>query len=76
MVNNSSPERDGDRFKLHTGAEVTAISKSVYENLRDVKLQPSLRSLYGPTCQPLKVLGQFEATLARSEDHNPDYISH
>ena len=33
-------------FKLDTGAEVTAISKSVFENLRDVKLQPSSRSLY------------------------------
>ena len=54
-------------FKLNTGAEVTAILKPVYECLRGVKLQPTSRLLYGPTRQPLKVLGQFQATLARSQ---------
>ena len=54
-------------FKLDTGVEVTAISKSVYENLRDGKLRLSSRSLYGLTCQPLKVVGQFEAPLARGQ---------
>ena len=54
-------------FKLDTGAEVTAVSKPVYERLKGVKLQPTSRLLYGPTRQPLKVLGQFQATLARSQ---------
>ena len=54
-------------FKLDTGAEITAISKPVYERLKGVKLQPTSRLLYGPTRQPLKVLGQFQATLARNE---------
>ena len=54
-------------FKLDTVAEVTAVSKPMYERLKGVKLQPTSRLLYGPTRQPLKVLGHFQATLARSQ---------
>ena len=53
-------------FKLDTGAEVTAVSKPVYERLGGVKLQPTSRLLHGHTRQTLKALGQFQATLARS----------
>ena len=40
------------QFKLETGAEVTAISKKEYENLRKVSLTNPERVLYGPSRQP------------------------
>ena len=54
-------------FKLDTGAEVTAISHTVYERLPNVKLQQSSRSLVGPTRQKLEVLGQFSGTLSTNQ---------
>ena len=54
-------------FKLDTGAEVTAISKSVFRTLPQVKLRPTNRALYGPNRKPLSVLGQFEGTLSHSD---------
>ena len=54
-------------FKLDTGAEVTAISHTVFERLSNVDLQKSTRSLVGPAKQKLDVLGQFSGIL--STDH-------
>ena len=54
-------------LKLDTGAEVTAISHTVYERLPNVKLQQSSRSLVGPTRQKLEVLGQFSGTLSTDQ---------
>ena len=55
-------------FKLNTGAEVTAISHTVFERLSNVDLQQSIRSLVGPAKQKLDVLGQFSGIL--STDHS------
>ena len=52
------------QFKLDTGAELTAISKKTYENLRKVPLTKSERVLYGPSRQPLNTVGEFGGTIA------------
>ena len=54
-------------FKLDTGAEVIAISHTVYEKLPSVKLQQPSKSLVGPTRQKLEVLGQFSGTLSANQ---------
>ena len=55
-------------FKLDTGAEVTAISHTIYkEKLPYIKLQPSSKSLVGPARQKLEVLGQFSGTLSTNQ---------
>ena len=51
-------------FELDTGAEVTAISHTIYEKLSNVRLEQSSRSLVGPARQKLDVLGQFTETLS------------
>ena len=51
-------------FKFNTGAEVTAITKQDYLKLTGVTLQKPTRVLYGPICQTLQVVGQFQATLS------------
>ena len=50
--------------KLDTGAEVTAVSKQVYQSLGEQKLQSPTKILYGPSRNPLKVLGQFKTKLS------------
>ena len=46
-------------FKMDTGAEVTAISEESYRNLGKHQLTPPEKILYGPSRQPLQVIGQF-----------------
>lgn len=46
-------------FKLDTGAEVTAISSSTYKSLKEPQLATPEKILYGPSRQPLKVIGRF-----------------
>ena len=46
-------------FKMDTGAEVTAISEESYKNLGKHQLTPPEKILYGPSRQPLQVIGQF-----------------
>ena len=47
------------KFKLDTGAEVTAVSEQTYNSLTGIKLQKASRILYGPARQALVVIGQF-----------------
>ena len=47
------------KFKLDTGAEVTAVSEQTYKSLTGIKLQKPSRVLYGPARQALDVIGQF-----------------
>eukprot|EP00731_Ephydatia_muelleri_P006180 Em0003g428a len=65
------------KFKLDTGAEVTAISLVTYEGLKPGKHmelgQPS-KILYGPGNQALNVAGQFDATLAYKGTHSHQTI--
>ena len=51
------------KFKIDTGAEVSAINETTFNNLRDVQLKKPTRSLYGPAMAPLTVVGQFTANL-------------
>ena len=53
----------GVTFKLNTGAEVTAISETVYRMLKGVTLQTPSESLVGPTHNTIQVLGQFQGKL-------------
>ena len=52
------------KFKLDTGAAVTAISEEVFKTIPTAQLQKPSKILSGPTRQKLNVLGQFNATLA------------
>ena len=57
------------QFKLDTGAEFTAVSEATYKRMSlPGKLQRASKILYGPTCQSLKVMGQFQGRL-RVKDH-------
>ena len=51
------------KFKIDTGAEVSAINETTFNNLQDVQLKKPTRSLYGPAMAPLTVLGQLTANL-------------
>ena len=62
------------KFKLDTGAEVTAISDSTYHTLQGVKLKPATKPLYGPASQSLKVLGQFTGELTHKQNSCQDQI--
>ena len=53
------------KFKLDTGAEVTAIREETYQALRGIHLMESTKMLYGPSHQPLNVLGQFRSMLSK-----------
>ena len=55
------------RFKLDTGAEVTAISTEAHQQIGSPKLSVSSKVLYGPARQTLNVLGQFQGTLRHGE---------
>ena len=47
-------------FKIHTGAEVTAVSEQVYQEIRARKLQLPSKSLHGPAEHSLEVLGEVK----------------
>ena len=52
------------KFKLDTGAEVTAISEETFQLLNNCTLGHPEKNLYGPSRQPLEGLGKFEGKLA------------
>ena len=60
------------RFKIDTGAEVTAISEETFRQLGGASLQRPRNVLYGPARHTLDVLGQFMTTL-RYEQHSSLY---
>jgi hypothetical protein len=55
------------QFKLDTGAEVTAIREETYQALKGIRLKESTKMLYGPSHQPLNVVGQFCSTLSKGQ---------
>ena len=61
-------------FKIDTGAEVSAISKEVFKELRGLKLHKPSRILYGPAQQTLKVLGQFKTTLSHKKNTSQETV--
>jgi len=46
-------------MKIDTGAEVTAISEKVYQNLQQPTLQKPVKLLHGPGQHPLPVVGHY-----------------
>ena len=54
------------KFKVDTGAEVTAVTKLALKQLGKVQLHPATKSLCGPDKKPLQVLGQTNVTLSHS----------
>ena len=55
------------RFKIDTGAEVTAISEETFRQLGGASLQRPRNVLYGPARHTLDVLGQFMTTLRHEQ---------
>ena len=55
------------KFKLDTGAEVTAISEITFH---DTTLKRSTKALYGPAHTPLKVIGQFTGNFTGNFRYN------
>ena len=51
------------KFKIDTGAKVSAFNEAILKNLEDVQLKKPTRSLYGPAMSLLTILGQFTANL-------------
>ena len=47
-------------LKIDTGAEVTAISEETHQQVGPPALHTTDRKLFGPSTQPLQVLGTFE----------------
>ena len=66
--------RKNVRFKLDTGAEVTAISEATYRTLGRIKLYPPKRSLQGPSGQKLTVLGQFTRKISHTKRVSEEVI--
>ena len=63
-------------FKLDTGAEVTAISGATHQHLGKPKLSHPDKFLYGPSRQPLKVIGKFKGTFTHKgrQSHQQVYV--
>ena len=63
-------------FKLDTGAEVTAISDATHQRLGKPTLHPTDKLLYGPSRQPLQVLGKFNGILIHKgiQAQQPVYV--
>ena len=59
------------KFKLDTGAEVTAaaISETTFHSLPDTTLKKPAKALYGPAHTPLKVIGQFTGNFTYNNTH-------
>ena len=55
------------QFKIDTGADVTVIGETDYNQVRDGQLQNSKTTLSGPSQRPLEVLGKFQALLRHDD---------
>ena len=62
------------KFKLDTGAEVTAVSEETYKQVYGKRLQQPTRVLYGPSYQSLQVLGQFRGQLTVKDQSHQETI--
>ncbi|KAI5621586.1 hypothetical protein C0J50_18855 [Silurus asotus] len=56
-------------FKIDTGADVTAVPVTLYNQGHFQKLKPPRRVLQGPGGTSLKVKGKFTATLGKHDNH-------
>ena len=55
-------------FQIDTGADVSVISEEQYRKLKVPELQPSNKSLVGPSQDKLQVCGQFIGTLTHKNN--------
>lgn len=65
------------RFKIDTGAEVTAISETTHKSLgKTLPLRKCDKALYGPSAEPLHILGvlQMELKYSGRVCHQPVYV--
>ena len=62
------------KFKLDTGAEVTAVSESTYNEMGQPNLQKQSKSLYGPAGTHLEVCGHFTANLSHKSTHTKQTV--
>ena len=60
------------RFKLDTGAEVTAITEQAYKALGSPKINHPVKKLCGPTSKPLKVIGRLTVSMS-NKDHSYEH---
>ena len=62
-------------FKIDTGADVSVIPESVFNQLERTTLHPTSRSLSGPGQNRLRVCGQFVGTLKhRAEEFKSEFF--
>ena len=54
-------------FQIDTGADVSVISEELYKKLKAPPLEPSTKSLVGPSQDSLQVCGQFSGTLVHKD---------
>ena len=57
------------KFKIDTGADVTAVSEEIFNKLHGVTLRKSNKSLVGPAKHKLMVCGQFSGTLTYKQSN-------
>ena len=62
------------QFKIDTGAGVTAMSEKNYWGLGKVNLQPTSKTLYGPSQHTLKTNGQFMGKVKYGEKQSEQLI--
>ena len=62
------------RFKLDTGAEVTAINLETFKKLQKVQLHKASKALYGPARQRPKVAGQCVVPLTHKNNTSEELI--
>jgi len=53
-------------FQIDTGADISVIPENLYKKLQAPPLEPTKRSLTGPSQAKLKVRGQFTSTLSHN----------
>jgi len=62
------------KFKLDTGAEVTAISKATHNAIGEPALKRTSKMLYGPAGTSLEVCGQFIANLSHKSTQSKQIV--
>ena len=62
------------KFKLNTGAEVTAINLETFNKLQKVQLCQPSKALYGPAHQRLKVAGQCTIQLTHEGNSSNEEV--
>ena len=62
------------QFKIDTGADITVIGETEYNEARDGLLQSSKTTLSGPNQTPLEVLGKWQTNLRHNDRETQDDV--